>query len=115
MRPKHLEKSFLTRMNGQEREIIERVQASFEAVGVAVSLNDVVRHLIRAAEIPRPADLEEAEAAWAEHREDCGECAGCRRPKCPDGVLIRRELQRHMGLRNGQSYLLQPVVETVSA
>jgi hypothetical protein len=104
--------SYHTRLRAmpEERDILARVQASFAAVGVEVSLNDVIRHAIRAMEIPRPADEAEAHSAWIEHHMGCDDCQGHRTPQCPDGVLIRREYQRHLGLRDGRSYALQPVV-----
>lgn len=102
-------KGFPLRMDPEERAIVERVQASFAAVGVTASLNDVLRHLIRAAEIPIPATAEEAHAAFLAHQEQCDACRDHRRPQCTDGVLVRREYQRHLGLRDGRSYALQPV------
>lgn len=104
--------SYHTRFRGHpdERDILLRVQASFEAVGVKVSLNDVIRHLIRAAEIPIPATVEEARDAVLAHGAQCDDCRDHKRPQCPDGVYIRREFQRHLGLRDGRQYVLQPVV-----
>jgi hypothetical protein len=108
-RSKGLTSHYALKMRPEEREIIERVQASLAAVGVTASLNDVLRHLVRAAEIPRPADVGEAQGAWLAHQSECDDCKGHRTPQCPDGVLIRREYQRHLGLRDGRSYALQPV------
>jgi hypothetical protein len=97
------------RSTEDERAIVERVQASAAAVGVTASLNDVLRHLIRTAEIPIPANEEEARAAWMAHQAECDECRGQRRPQCLDGIYHRREYQRHLGLRDGRRYALQPV------
>lgn len=103
--------SYHTRLRAmpEEREILARVQESLAAVGVAASLNDVIRHLIRAAEIPIPANQDEARVAHLAHKAECDDCRDHKTPQCPDGVLIRREYQRQMGLRDGRRYVLQPV------
>lgn len=97
------------RATPEERAILERVQESLAAVGVAASLNDVLRHLIRAAEIPIPADAVEARDALLAHQADCAPCKSSKTPRCPDGIFIRREFQRHLGVRDGRRYVLQPV------
>lgn len=104
-----LDSKFPLRMTQAERAIVEDVQASFAAVGVTASLNDVIRHLVRSVEIPRPANAAAAWAAHLEHKGGCDACRDHRTPQCTDGVLIRREYQRHRGLRDGRSYALQPL------
>lgn len=106
---KGLSKALHLRMTAEERAILDRVQASFDGVGVSASLNDVIRHLIRVAEIPIPATVDEARHAVMAHKAECADCRDSKKPRCPDGVYVRREYQRHLGLRDGRTYVLQPV------
>jgi hypothetical protein len=112
MATKREELTYHTRLRAHpdERDILLRVQESFAGVGVNVSLNEVIRHLIRRAEIPTSPTKEDAQGAILRHWGECEQCGGERRPRCPDGVFLRREYQRLLGVRDGRAYVLQPVV-----
>jgi hypothetical protein len=89
-------KGFPARFADPERAIVERLQAEFGEAGLQrVSLNDVVRHLIRRAEIAVPRTPSEGMAALQAHAEACEECEPYQPPRCLDGVYLR-ELNRRV-------------------
>ncbi|MFJ3812593.1 hypothetical protein ACIPWE_40320 [Streptomyces sp. NPDC090073] len=85
-----------------ERLILEQEQKRFAEFGLTLSLNDVMRALIRRAAIPVPTTKAEAQRIIDQHWDDCSECGPGAGPRCPDGVyirdcytLLRRALRAH--------------------
>jgi hypothetical protein len=84
------------RMRPEERAIVERLQAWGAAAGLSPSpsLNDVLCHLIRRAELPVSRTVSEGMAAIQAHAESCEDCEPYRPPRCLDGVYLRELNQR---------------------
>lgn len=76
-------------MADDERATVEQVQAAAEEAGLTVSLNDVIRHLIRRASVPRPPSLRDGIRALKEHAVACDACEPYRPPRCLDGLYLR--------------------------
>jgi hypothetical protein len=91
---------FALKMRPEERAIVERVQAWGAEAGLAPSLNDVLCHLIRRAELPVPHTVAEGMAAIRAHWADCSDCESYRPPRCLDGVYLR-ELNQRASCRAG--------------
>lgn len=91
-------------MTDEERALIDTVQDVYGRMGVKLSLNDVVRHLVRRAGI---VVAHTPDAAEAQVREHCAGCDGCdfdaESFKCPEGLFLfrtyRRVLQAHRGTK----------------
>jgi len=83
-------RGFPLRMAEDERAVVERVQSDAAEAGVmGASLNDVIRHLIRRAEIPRPRSVREGIEALQNHAVSCDMCEPYRPPRCLDGLYLR--------------------------
>jgi hypothetical protein len=95
MPPKSKGLTYATRLRTTEaeREIVAQVQTSAAEAGLAVSLNDVLRHLIRRAEIHVPCTAAEGMEAIRAHWAECDDCESHRPPRCLDGLYLR-ELNR---------------------
>lgn len=91
MAPKSKGLTYGTRLRTTEHEraIVESVQSVFKDAGLAPSLNDVLRHLIRRAEIPIPRTPAEGFAAILAHAQECPDCEPYQPPRCLDGLYIR--------------------------
>jgi len=86
---------FPLRMTPQERALVEEVQEVYGAAGVAMSLNDVLRHLVRRAAIVLAHTVEESSAAIRAHCGGCPDCdADALRFGCPDGLYLYRSYRR---------------------
>ena len=82
-------------MNDAERALAEEVQAVYGAAGVAMSLNDTFRHLIRRAAIVLASTVEESGAQIREHCEACQHCELDERQfGCPEGLYLYRSFRR---------------------
>jgi hypothetical protein len=89
-----LELSFRLRMTKPERAEVEAVQAEGKAAGLAPSLNDAIRHLIRRPSLPPAYSLAEARDASMAHHRVCDRCGPLRPAQCLDGLyLFRRQLE----------------------
>jgi hypothetical protein len=79
------------KMTPEERAIVDRQQAIFKEAGVTdLSVNKVLRHLIRRAELPVPRTVGEGMAELQRHVESCEDgCQPFRPPRCPDGLYLR--------------------------
>lgn len=99
MPPKSKGLTYATRLRTteEERVAVERVQAWAAVAGLAVSLNDVVRHLIRRAEITVPRTEGDGLAAIMAHGESCPDCQPYQPPRCLDGLYLRELNRRRCG------------------
>lgn len=88
------------KMKPEERAIVDRTQAIFTEAGLNPSLNEVLRHLIRRAEIPIPRTLGEGVKTLQEHTRDCEDCEPYTPPRCLDGLYLR-ELNRWVSNGDG--------------
>lgn len=79
------------RTTSAERVILEHEQQWYAQNGITLSLNDVMRALIRRAKIPVPMTMEHATEEVTRHCEQCPECGSPEElPQCPDGLYIRQ-------------------------
>jgi hypothetical protein len=94
--------AFALKMRPEERAIVERVQAWGVEAGLdpSPSLNDILCHLVRRAEIPVPLSSAEALTAIEEHWETCPDCESYRPPRCLDGLYLR-EMNKRASYRAG--------------
>jgi hypothetical protein len=96
------------RMTPSERALVEQVQTVYGSVGIEMSLNEVIRHLIRRAAIVLTHTPAAAEAAVREH---CADCPLCDLETmgfgCPEGLYLyrsfRRVLRDHSDLGNASA------------
>lgn len=89
-------------MTDEERKLIETVQEVYGKSGVQLSLNDVVRHLVRRAGIVVAHTPAESEAQLREHAQSCPLCDFDEESyKCPEGLYLyrthRRVVRAHPG------------------
>lgn len=90
------------RMTDDERTLIETVRDVYGTAGVELSLNDVVRHLIRRAGIVVAHTPGESLLQLRRHGEACEHCdVEAERFGCPEGVYLfrtyRRVVRAHAG------------------
>lgn len=91
-----IDSKFPLRMTPSERATVEGVQAEAAAAGIKdVSLNDVIRHLIRRATTPGPLNEFQARLAISDHWVSCEVCERTDTPealvpKCLDGLSVQR-------------------------
>lgn len=91
-------------MTDAERALIAEVQEVYGRHGVELSLNDVVRHLVRRAGIVVAHTPADAVAQVREHCEECGQCDIEEESfTCPEGLFLyrnyRRVLRAHAGTK----------------
>jgi len=83
------------RLTPQERTLVEEVQGVYGAAGVGMSLNEVIRHLVRRAGIVLAHTVEESRAQIQAHCEGCANCdADDERFGCPEGLYLYRSYRR---------------------
>lgn len=82
------------KMQPAERALLEREQTTAEMAGLTVSLNEVIRHLVRRASMPLPRTEQEARAAVEQHFAVCQVCEPCARPRCLDSLYVQRNWRR---------------------
>lgn len=101
--PKGLTKQLPLRMTDEERKTIETVQSLYGFHGVELSLNDVVRHLIRRAKVIVAHTPAESLLQLLEH---CNECEHCDKEtgsyKCADGLFLSRTYRRVLRAHGAQ-------------
>jgi hypothetical protein len=100
--PKGLTKQLPLRMTDEERALIESVQTLYGAHGVTLSLNDVVRHLIRRAAVIVAHTPAESLLQLLEHCKGCEHCeAETGSYKCADGLFLSRTYRRVLRAHGG--------------
>lgn len=94
-----LDYKFPLRMLADERDTIEAIQSDAADAGIAASLNDVIRHLIRRSrfELRPPATEPDARAVIMAHWKVCPDCDPKENPRCLDGLYLQRGYQRVLG------------------
>lgn len=85
---------FPLRLTQAERATVETIQADAERAGVPASLNDVIRHLVRAALLDVPLNEAAAKAEIRAHWTECDVCDSEGLPKCLDGLRLYRNYRR---------------------
>ncbi|MGW3925975.1 hypothetical protein [Streptomyces sp. NPDC005093] len=85
---------FPLRMTEAERATVEEIQADAYEAGMGVSLNDVIRHMIRVSQFNVPATVADARAAIVAHWNDCRDCDATTKPRCLDGLHLQRAYAR---------------------
>jgi len=97
---KGLNRENTLRTTDTERLVLEHEQQWYDLNGLTLSLNDVMRSLIRRAKIPIPMTMEHATEAVTRHSEECSECgAADELPQCPDGLYIRQFYAHFLAVR----------------
>lgn len=86
---KSLTRENTLRTTNDERRILLDEQKWYAENGLTLSLNDVVRALIRRATVPVPLTKAEATEAVRAHSAACPVCESTKPPACPDGLYIR--------------------------
>lgn len=90
------------RTTDTERLTLEREQEWYRENGLKLSLNDVMRSLIRRARIPIPLTKKAATEEVERHSAECSVCVSTEPPRCPDGLYIR-QLYAHFLAAPGQA------------
>jgi hypothetical protein len=85
---------FPLRMTEAERATVEAVQADAYEAGMGVSLNEVIRHLIRISQLHVSATVADARAAIVAHWAECPDCNPQEKPRCLDGLHLQRAYAR---------------------
>lgn len=101
------------RTTDAERLTLEREQEWYRENGLTLSLNDVMRSLIRRAKIPIPVNKKQATAEVELHSAECTVCVSEEPPRCPDGLYIR-QLYAHFLAAPGQALKSPAVKRTVN-
>lgn len=87
---KGLTKAMPLRMTDEERATIERLRDEMIEAGLDASLNDVLRHLIRRAQMTPPLTEPAAREAIVAHWVTCPHCDATAAPRCLDGLHLQR-------------------------
>lgn len=96
-------RGFPLRLADDERGTVEAVRGWFkENAGLSLSLNDVLRHLVRRAEIGIPRTSADGIRALQNHTAACEVCQPYQPPRCPDGIYMR-EQNRMLSERQGET------------
>jgi hypothetical protein len=85
-----------TRFRGsaEERALVVSEQAVCAAAGIDVSLNDVMRHLLRRSGISPACGVTEARDRLLQHWAECGTCERNVSIRCIDGLWLKRDWRR---------------------
>lgn len=80
------------RHDDEERALLVEVQRVYGGYGLELSLNDVLRHLVRRAGIVLTHTPTESREALRVHYDECKLCAEAESGKfgCPEGVYLHR-------------------------
>lgn len=82
-------------MTDEEHELLANAMKVYGHHGVAMSQNDMIRHLIRRAGIVLEHTVEGAQEAIREHCETCKHCElEPLKVGCPDGLYLFRSYRR---------------------
>jgi hypothetical protein len=105
MPPKSKGLTYHTRLRTTEDEksAVDAVQADAAQAGIAASLNDVIRHLIRRSQVSPPRSEAEARAAIVAHWGTCPDCDARTKPLCLDGLYLQRSYARLAVLSQGHN------------
>lgn len=92
MPPKSKGLTYATRLRTteSERATVAAIQAAAAEAGIAASLNDVIRHLVRRACLPPARTEADARAAIVAHWDNCPDCDPSTVPRCLDGLHLQR-------------------------
>jgi hypothetical protein len=90
-------------MTQAERSTVEALQAEATEAGLTVSLNDVIRHMIRRSQMSPPRSEPEARAAIVAHWGECPHCDATTKPLCLDGLYLQRSYYRVAVMSQGHN------------
>ncbi len=103
LKSKGITSHYPLKMTPEERALLEQARQVYKAGGgMELSLNDMVRHLIRRAGMPLGLTPDETHAQIAQHASACPDCElEAEAFRCPDGFYLyrnhRRVLRAHSG------------------